>query len=789
MKKISTFILTVILSITLVWQPARAESEGGRLTSYPHEEIDFTSLKYERPNTDDLRELIESLKELCGDISNLELVKTAIDALEQELVKLLDMTVLSDHLYRNNPSDNDLYQENTYINEEMQDLFQLYKEALKEVLLSPCKDAAYVYYSLEEAESIISSESLTEKERELIRNSNALCQEWYMETSGNKQKIGDIYYRLVKNNNELASLLGYDNYLDYTYKVSYKRDYTPKEAMDTCESVRDGLKAYKDLLDAYQSLWMYNAVDEVFSGDLMKKLIGEYVGKMAPEFTESFEYMLKTNSLEILPKNGTINSYTGVLVTYGMPFICMNEGTYRIDTVKTLVHEFGHYNAYYWRDLLADGSYNLDLEETFSQGLELLFADYFEELLGDAGESAERNLVGRLLRDIYDASMVSETEYVAYTGDYKSVDEFIKALDDVGKKYYPGSISLWYLIPHIIETPGYYISYSVSAINALEIYSLSQEDHEKAVDAYIDLIKYAPLSYKEAFEKAGLTPVWTSEKMNDLIKKLIRLFLDREAPVIEGVEDGSVYDSAVSVHLKDVSGLRITVSKDGKAYATPGRDFELGKESGEYTIKVTDGFGNSSSVSFTVEPAPFTVSVTDDGTGKHLLSWKSVAGAESYKVYGGPVGGKVKLLGTVDKDTLEFLNKKTDDRVWKYYVKAIKPENGKNTLVAKSPVSIMTGTGNEEYTNAVKVRIKQGESLSLSVGEKKKLKVKTTLADKTKKLFSSKSIKSVRYISSDTNVAKVSKTGKITATGKGTCYIYCISENGLTDRIKLSVSE
>jgi len=138
---------------------------------------------------------------------------------------------------------------------------------------------------------------------------------------------------------------------------------------------------------------------------------------------------------------------------------------------------------------------------------------------------------------------------------------------------------------------------------------------------------------------------------------------------------------------------------------------------------------------------------------------------------------------------LEFVNKKADDRLWKYYVKAIKTENGKNTLISKTPVILMAGAGNEEYTNAVKVQIKQGESLSLTIGEKKKLKVKTTLADKTKKLFSAKSIKSVRYISTDTKVAKVSKSGKITAVGKGTCYIYCISENGLTDRIKLSVSE
>ena len=176
MKKLSTLIFSFILSVTLVWQPVRAESDGGRLTSYPHEEIDFTSLEYERPDTDDLRELIESLPELCGDISNMELGKTAVDALEQELIKLLDMPVLVEYKYRNNPSDKELYLEYTYINEELQDLFQLYKEALKDVLLSPCKDAAYTYYSLQDAESIIASESLTDKERELMRNSTALCQ-------------------------------------------------------------------------------------------------------------------------------------------------------------------------------------------------------------------------------------------------------------------------------------------------------------------------------------------------------------------------------------------------------------------------------------------------------------------------------------------------------------------------------------------------------------------------------------------------------------------------------------
>ena len=55
----------------------------------------------------------------------------------------------------------------------------------------------------------------------------------------------------------------------------------------------------------------------------------------------------------------------------------------------TLVHEFGHFNAdFYSTDSVLWGSSNIDVAEIQSQGLEVLFSQFTDEIYGEENADA-----------------------------------------------------------------------------------------------------------------------------------------------------------------------------------------------------------------------------------------------------------------------------------------------------------------------------------------------------------------------------------------------------------------
>ena len=79
--------------------------------------------------------------------------------------------------------------------------------------------------------------------------------------------------------------------------------------------------------------------------------------------------------------------------------------------------------------------------------------------------------------------------------------------NEYGLETQPGAkeIYSWVEIPHTYENPFYYISYATSAVNALDILSISQEDYREAVDTYMRLTALPmEIPYQQALEQVGL---------------------------------------------------------------------------------------------------------------------------------------------------------------------------------------------------------------------------------------------------------------------------------------------
>ena len=182
--------------------------------------------------------------------------------------------------------------------------------------------------------------------------------------------------------------------------------------------------------------------------------------------------------------------------------------------------------------------------------------------------------------------------------------------------------------------------------------------------------------------------------------------------------------------------------------------------------------------------------ITDEGY--HKITWNKLWYADKvvYAVYGAPLGKKYKKLATIDEnEELSYINEVNDGKIWKYRVIPYKSvgKNGLGYDCAASTQCFLASGNSKKYTNANAISIKGDEEISLTIDHSKKIKVDLTKDSENKQLYSGKSIKSVRYYSSDYGIAEVSKKGKITGISEGSCYIYAVTENGLVDWVKVNV--
>ena len=124
------------------------------------------------------------------------------------------------------------------------------------------------------------------------------------------------------------------------------------------------------------------------------------------------------------------------------------------------------------------------------------------------------NVIYSILDSIIQGCLQDEFQQEAYAAakDHTLTVEELNRLayrlySEYGMNIMPGAEQLygWVTIPHTFEVPFYYISYAASAVNALDILSISQADYQKAVDTYMSLTALpASVSYQDVLAQVGL---------------------------------------------------------------------------------------------------------------------------------------------------------------------------------------------------------------------------------------------------------------------------------------------
>ena len=185
-----------------------------------------------------------------------------------------------------------------------------------------------------------------------------------------------------------------------------------------------------------------------------------------------------------------------------------------------------------------------------------------------------------------------------------------------------------------------------------------------------------------------------------------------------------------------------------------------------------------------VEVLPAKASVTDNR--QVTLTWDKVDGAEGYRIYRKVKGSKDGYQRVATTRNLQLVQKQLDNKkTYQYYIVAYKTIDGKKARIGKT-LTLYAVMNNVKYTEVKKIKLNK-KSYSLEVGAKAKIKA-VLLKRENKKKIKAESEK-LRFCSTDNTVAGVNASGTITAKGAGTCYIYVVAGNGISQKIKVTVSK
>jgi oligoendopeptidase F len=343
------------------------------------------------------------------------------------------------------------------------------------------------------------------------------------------QTTGSIYLDLTKVYKDIATAYGFKNVTDYMYD-SYDRDYSAKQTQAFSTYVKKYIvPLYIDLA----STWTQEEVDLVLSADgelsRLEPYFKDYFIEVSNDMNEAYEYMKKLGlySMDATPVKQNLN-YTTYLYGLEEPYLSLYTTGYYTD-VTSYIHEFGHYSAFYLNG--SDLGSNIDICEIHSQANELLFLPYYK-VFGDAYKPITKNQILQSLGVIIDGCIYDEFQQYVYSNNLTTVKELNEAFFNIRCEYgledpnsgYTQDLS-WVYVSHTFETPFYYISYAMSAIPSLEIFTDSLTDRAAAIDTYNEVVNYGTdYSFLKLLKKVNLDSPFKEATYSSLVEALYKYF-------------------------------------------------------------------------------------------------------------------------------------------------------------------------------------------------------------------------------------------------------------------------
>lgn len=364
-----------------------------------------------------------------------------------------------------------------------------------------------------------------------------------------KDKLDDIYDKLVANRTAQAKKLGYENYVELGYYNMGRTTYGVEEVRNFRNQVKKYLVPFTSKIHEERrkrlGLEKLDSVDEgIYFADgnpapkgtaddifaAGKKMYSE----LSPETNEFFNFMLDHELFDVLGRtNKAGGGYMDMLFDYKAPIIFANfNGT--SGDVDVITHESGHaFQGFITRndEIMEHNNIKMETAETHSMSMEFFTEKWMELFFGDGADNYRKMHLEDAIAFIPYGCMVDEYQEIIYSKPDLTKEERREVWKKLEKEYKPhlrfendtfqGEGRRWQLQKHIYEVPFYYIDYCLAQTCALQFKIMMDKNYEEAWAKYLAFAKEsAKDSFQNMLHNVGLKSPFEDGYMEELVKNL-----------------------------------------------------------------------------------------------------------------------------------------------------------------------------------------------------------------------------------------------------------------------------
>lgn len=334
----------------------------------------------------------------------------------------------------------------------------------------------------------------------------------------NEAEFDRIYDELVKVRHQMATKLGYKNYVELGYLRMARLDYDENMVANFRKQVLENIvpistKIYEaqakrlglDKLLAYDKNYIFKTGNPTPKGDEAKLLAvaKKMYSEMSKETEDFFNLMLEKELFDLSSKdNKKIGGYCTEFADYKVPFIFANlNGT--AHDVDVLTHEAGHAFQSYLTALNNDIPEcmfpTMETAEIHSMSMEFFAHPWMEGFFKEDTTKYYYSHIAGALQFLPYGVLVDHYQHEVYNHPEMTPDmrkacwrklekQYLPTLD-YGDDHFMDKGTFWYRQGHIYESPFYYIDYCIAQICALQFFNRMLIKDPKVWEDYLVLCK------------------------------------------------------------------------------------------------------------------------------------------------------------------------------------------------------------------------------------------------------------------------------------------------------------
>jgi oligoendopeptidase F len=364
-----------------------------------------------------------------------------------------------------------------------------------------------------------------------------------------KDKLDELYDKLIDLRNTEAKNAGFENYRDYRFKELGRFDYTKED----CFQFHDAVKKYVLPLvnDIYNKKKERLGLDSLrpwdldaepagtqplhpfkTSDELLQKSI-ECFNALKPFFGECLQKMQDLHHLDLESRKGKApGGYNCPLPESGAPFIFMNAAGQMHD-VTTMVHEGGHaVHSFLAHPLPLTGfkEYPMEIAEVASMAMELFSMDNWDTFFDNDADlqKAKEHQLERVITIFPWIAIIDKFQHWIYEHPTHTHEERTNAWVTISKEFRDDVIdysglevylqNAWQRQLHLFEVPFYYIEYGIAQLGAIGMWMQYKKDKDAALNNYCEALALGGTkTLPELYKTAGLEFDFSPEKVKSLM--------------------------------------------------------------------------------------------------------------------------------------------------------------------------------------------------------------------------------------------------------------------------------